>query len=544
MYTPEISTYQNNQNFDRTRLSLLGQNGYPNPMSLSTAFPEFYPEVFKNNNGYWAYVRQKHVVPWAKDILYLAGDPICTAANRDRFIYEAVQQLSGVGKIAALQVHAPIALSLKKAFTSSSQIHQFGLETQVKLPYALTGPVGTKIRHCVNAGLFVQELKYDQRDASGNTETIFLPISLEKKTVRYSMSPISTDTYLTELSMNQYRLIADGDTCAALLCAIESVQFADATLRFDEYKRKLRRFLEGKLPPSTILFAAIEQQSEIGVPSSFGYFQTTPTGYNKHLLSVHKGTSVEQKLLLVPGIEMISEQDRIEMRQISDTWLLRKKNKKEMGPPLLKPYREWYEPGRRLFVARDRSNAIIAFVDFDPVNWIDTDGSLQLDRIGYYTDMVRTDELKNMAETGKYKNVRFLIIGAAMQRFAKEGKSHVNLGLNPLAEISDRHSLSSRKDGQTLTPIERFLQIIYNNDLFNQVTFNYKNLYFTKQKNWVRCHNVPTYMVFVGTELQNWISLFHGFLATGTLCMSTLPNFFRSVFKSALTKNKKHSKEK
>ena len=76
-----------------------------------------------------------------------------------------------------------------------------------------------------------------------------------------------------------------------------------------------------------------------------------------------------------------------------------------------------------MFVARNNSQRIVAFVDFDPVNWINHDGTIDKSRTGYYSNMIRNTYEKDDQGNELHRNVRFLILGAAAQRFASEGHS-------------------------------------------------------------------------------------------------------------------------
>ncbi|MEW6606414.1 MAG: hypothetical protein AB1414_03010 [bacterium] len=510
--------------YDEKRLAFLERYGYPNPMSLSTIFPEFFPNVYMNENGYWAYVFQRSLVPWRRGILFLTGDPICSKEGLCNFVRTAVKHLSTVGHIAVLQVHRPTAQALVECKVKKMTAHQFGVETQIPLPYPLTGQVGRKVRECIKQNLYVEELVYSENDIHGDMEAVYIPFPSPTVKAHYSVTRMTVDDYNREISKSSVEVIKESNQCEKLRSILRNVVHSNCEDNLNEYKRKLIRFLDGKLPKNIILFVNRDDLAEAEEISACGYYQPTTYGYNRHSFTLKQGNTKEQKLLLSAGKKLISETDAFQMRRISDVWLLQKKKKREIGPPLLKPYSEQYEPGRRLFVARDINNDIVGFVDFDIINWVHPDGTLERNKRGYYTNMVRTAHWTSEKGDIIFKNVRFLIIGAAMQRFAREGQSHINLGLNPLSEIGLDKAINVNGTEKKLTSIEQFMKWIFNRNVLNEISFNYRNLYFSKQCNWNNKTNVSVYMVYEGNVLNQYLTLFHGFLTTGAISKDTVYN--------------------
>jgi hypothetical protein len=500
------------------RINFLERNGYPGPLSSSTAFPVYFNNIFVNKDGYWAYLFSESRNVLLPSIVCLVGDPICPPDKMQFFIMEAIEQLKSKGTIIALQVHGRCARFLENLKQTHFASHQFGMETQVRIPYPLNGQIGNKVRQSIKEGLQVEELiwKSDQSDAPAIDIWIKQDITSVKK--------IKTGINTEELdnSLKSKNVISTGQS----IYFDKLIHFLDSSLNnsdepnLAEFRRKLERFKDGSLPKDIIIFTEENAESLI----SFGYYQPKIIGFNEHRFQIESKSKNSRYPLLKSGKKLIDDQDIFELEKVSKAWLSQKLNPREMGPPFLKPFNRNYEPGRRLFVARDHKERIIAFVDFDLTNWVNPDGSVNKSKIGYYANMIRNMSLRNPNGRESYKNVRYLLLGAAAQRFADEGYSLLNLGLNPFAMIDRDNHISKNEHIKNISFIEMFLAWVSRSPIMNETTFAYGNVIKTKQQNWKNTENVMTYLVFEGNFVQQIFSLFHVFKIGGAIGNHVLSN--------------------
>ncbi|MGV8075656.1 MAG: phosphatidylglycerol lysyltransferase domain-containing protein [Syntrophobacteraceae bacterium] len=507
------------------RLQFLEENGYPGPVSLATAFPKYFKRAFANEYGYWAYILHKSKASLFPDIVYFTGDPICRDDKLGEFIEAAVTALRTRGLIAALQVHKPAASVFETLKQGRFIAHQFGVETQVKLPYSLTGQVGTKLRHAVKNGLYVEELVWNE-EADMNGEGISISIKMEETGTRKSKKSIPSNEFL--LDSRHKKIIRPDSTelpehCDSMIDLVNKIVGYTQDHELEEFQRKIVRFKEGKLPSGVVLFK--ENNGSPSTISAFGYYQPTQSGFNRYRFEIVKSMKTKSQSLLKPGKRLLTREDLDRIEEVSNQWLSIKLNPQEMGPPFLKPFSREYEAGRRLFVAKNKENEIVAFVDFDPVNWIDPDGRINRTKRGYYSNMIRNSVNDDNEGVAPYRNVRYLILGAAAQKFYSEGYSLINLGLNPFASISRNHGVSKKGSiYKGLSIIDLMLSWIAHNRFMNKTTFSYENVIRTKQRNWKDKDDVMTYLVFEGMLPTQLYSLTNTFIISGALGFHVVNN--------------------
>jgi len=490
------------------RYEYLNRYGYPNPMSAATGNNIYFEDAFVTNYGIWAYIHYKIKIPFISDIVFFIGDPSCSREYLTLFITEAIEALSRKGKIVIIQAHKQTVEIAENIRSKRLIIHQFGNETQVLLPIALTEQIGTKVRSALKNGLYTEEIVFtsdeiDESIAGYKTKINFNGIIAKyervdnKNSIECHGELIYTKKNDTQLS--SIKLFMENEV--------------ENTKRTKEFSLKIDRYNSNILPENIKFFYISGDNIFIKI---FGYMLDSKNGTTYHYLFFKKVDNVKREVdLLLPGKKMATKNDLMDLEVISKEWLNNKTNKQEMGPPMLKPYIPQKEYHRRFFVARNNRGRIVAFVDFDRIDFSDNNGILDLNKRGYYTNLVRSyiPEGNNIY----LKHVRFLIISAAAKRFFDEGYSHINLGLSPIVGIKKENVIRKIHLKKKLSIIELMFKYISTSKIANHFTFNYNNVSITKQRNWKDISEPPVYLVVEGRFFRQMISTFFLFVRAGVL---------------------------
>lgn len=509
--------------YSENRLRHLQKFGYPNTISLATACPEYYPDAFINNDGYWVYVQFDTKIPFMPKVAFLSGDPICEPSKKEKFIHDAIQNLQKTKIVSALQVHKITADIMTKYKLKKHKLHQFGPETQVFLPYRLSSQIGTKVRQCIRQGLQVEEVVFDENHVDCECKQINVTVTGLKKMVKKEKIRFDKKEYENHKCGVVLFKDVPNESLENIVKIVEEISNDKKYEYVQEFLVKIKRYFDGKIPKETDLFYLKNSDSSEVDITGFGYYQPVENEINCHLYSISVKNQNKEMILLRSGKKKVSSEDIIQMNNISNNWLDQKLTKKEMGPPLLKPFKARHEPNRRMFVARDKENNIVGFVDFDPVNWVTIDGFVNKEKNGYYTNLIRTKKY-NSTEMGEiYKHVRFMIIAAGALRFTQEGCSHLNLGLTPFSPVNYITDITGDKK---LSFIDFITKKIGENKFLNNITFRFANLMKTKQ-NWAQKTYIPTYMIFSGGTILQMYQLCAAFITTGALGFDAFLNTIR-----------------
>lgn len=501
---------------DNDRYSYLQKYGHPNPMSLATANPQYFPDSYINELGYWAYILYKPSFPLIGNIIFLTGDPVTSSLNKSKFISQAINELKLKGKIVIIQAHKETVVTVERLFPKFL-IHQFGYETQVNFPINITDQIGTKVRQALKEKLFVEEIVFSKEDER-ELDAYYDYCKISATIAKYQRIKLISDADL-ECSNTTY-LEKNDPMCNVIIDFLENMVYADD--KVNEFIRKIVRYKNSILPDNVRFYY---DKSEFSF-SSISYTQNINGLIYRHILNIHYDVPIKKEALLLKGaVKCVNEKDLGQLMNISKEWLNNKTNHEEMGPPILKPYIPQNEPYRRFFVARNMNNDIVAFVDFDRVDWSNNDGVIDIAKQGYYTNLVRS--YIPIGNNEYLKNVRFLIIAAAAKRFYTEGYSFFNLGLSPITNINKAGIIRQRYHLNKLTIIENIFNYISTNKIANHLTFNYNNVTRTKQQNWKNYEVSHVYLVIQGGLIHQLISTLCLFIRSGVI---TQYSFFK-IFK-------------
>lgn len=502
---------------DNDRYSYLQKYGHPNPMSLATANPQYFPESYINELGYWAYILYKSRFPFIGNIIFLTGDPVTSSSNKSKFISQAINELKVKGKIVIIQAHKETVVTVERLFPKFL-IHQFGYETQVNFPINITDQIGTKVRQALKEKLYVEEIVFSKEDER-ELDAYYDYCKLCATTAKYQRIKLVSDADLNN-SNNTY-LDKNDPMCDIFIDFLENK--VDKDNKVQEFIRKIRRYKKSILPDN-VRFYYDKLDSSL---KSIGYTQNVNNLTYMHILNIYYDVPIKKETPLLRGtVKCVNEKDLEQLMSISKEWLNNKTNHEEMGPPMLKPYIPQDEPYRRFFVARNIKNDIVAFVDFDRIDWSNNNGIIDIEKRGYYTNLVRSYTPVGCNEY--LKNVRFLIIAAAAKRFYAEGYSFMNLGLSPITNINEDNIIRQKYYRNKLTVIENIFNYISTNKTANHLTFNYNNVTRTKQQNWKNCEISHVYLVIQGGFIQQLVSTLCLFIRSGVI---TQYSFFK-IFKN------------
>lgn len=501
---------------DNDRYSYLQKYGHPNPMSLATANLQYFPESYINEFGYWAYILYKPSFPFIGNIIFLTGDPVTSSSNKNKFISQAINELKVKGKIVIIQAHKETVVAVERLFPKFL-IHQFGYETQVNFPINITDQIGTKVRQALKEKLYVEEIVFSKNEER-ELDAYYDYCKQSAIIAKYQRIKLVSDADLN-YSNNTY-LDKNDPMCYVIIDFLENKVNTDDKVQ--EFIRKLGRYQKSILPDSVRFYYDKSESSFI----SISYTQNINKLIYRHVLNIHYDVLIKKETLLLKGtVKCANERDLEQLMSISKEWLNNKTNHEEMGPPILKPYIPQDEPYRRFFVARNIKNDIVAFVDFDRIDWSNNNGVIDIRKQGYYTNLVRS--YTPIGYNEYLKNVRFLVIAAAAKRFNADGYSFINLGLSPITNIKKDSIIRQKYCISKLTVIEKLFNYISTNKIANHLTFNYNNVTRTKQQNWKNYEISHVYLVIQGGFIQQLISTLCLFIRSGVI---TQYSFFK-IFK-------------
>ena len=236
----------------------------------------------------------------------------------------------------ALQVHRNTALALEATGACYFVSHQFGVETQIRLPYLLTDQIGTKVRQAVKEGLSVEELVWSDDKDKLTGETVYIQITEQMQGVKKdrAVNILGNLTSHTE-SLRAYTRRYTEIDYDRLISVVDTILHNDNNQpSLEEFRRKIVRQKEGRLPKGVTIFT--EYPAEGSGLTAFGYYQPTGHGFKEHRFQIVQHKGIKIYTILKGEKRCVTRQDMAEMEDVSKHWLAAKLNPKEMGASLFK----------------------------------------------------------------------------------------------------------------------------------------------------------------------------------------------------------------